>query len=94
MSPPAGEIGRHTPVMQQYLRIKAEFPDKLLFYQMGDFYELFFDDARRANELLDISLTARGQANGQPIPMAGVPVHSAEGYLARLLREGRLGRDL
>ena len=88
MSPPAGEIGRHTPVMQQYLRIKAEFPDKLLFYQMGDFYELFFDDARRANELLDISLTARGRTNGQPIPMAGVPAHSAEGYLARLLRKG------
>ena len=88
MSPPAGEIGRHTPVMQQYLRIKAEFPDKLLFYQMGDFYELFFDDARRANELLDISLTSRGQTNGRPIPMAGVPVHSAEGYLARLLRQG------
>ena len=88
MSPPAGEIGRHTPVMQQYLRIKAEFPDKLLFYQMGDFYELFFDDARRAHELLGISLTARGQAGGQPIPMAGVPAHSAEGYLARLLREG------
>ena len=88
MSPPAGEIGRHTPVMQQYLRIKAEFPDKLLFYQMGDFYELFFDDARRANELLDISLTTRGRANGQPIPMAGVPAHSAEGYLARLLKRG------
>ena len=88
MSPPAGEIGRHTPVMQQYLRIKAEFPDKLLFYQMGDFYELFFDDARRAHELLDISLTARGKTNGQPIPMAGVPAHSAEGYLARLLRKG------
>ena len=88
MSPPAGEIRRHTPVMQQYLRIKAEFPDKLLFYQMGDFYELFFDDARRAHELLGISLTARGQTNGQPIPMAGVPAHSAEGYLARLLRKG------
>ena len=88
MAPSAGEIGRHTPVMQQYLRIKAEFPDKLLFYQMGDFYELFFDDARRANELLDISLTARGQSNGRPIPMAGVPAHSAEGYLARLLRQG------
>ena len=88
MSPPAGEIGRHTPVMQQYLRIKAEFPDKLLFYQMGDFYELFFDDARRAHELLGISLTARGQTNGRPIPMAGVPAHSAEGYLARLLRKG------
>ena len=88
MSPPAGEIGRHTPVMQQYLRVKAEFPDKLLFYQMGDFYELFFDDARRANELLDISLTSRGRTNGRPIPMAGVPAHSAEGYLARLLRQG------
>ena len=88
MSPPVGEIGQHTPVMQQYLRIKAEFPDKLLFYQMGDFYELFFDDARRAHELLDISLTARGQSNGQPIPMAGMPAHSAEGYLARLLRKG------
>ena len=88
MSPPAGEIGRHTPVMQQYLRIKAEFPDKLLFYQMGDFYELFFDDARRAHELLGISLTARGQTNGQPIPMAGVPAQSAEGYLARLVRQG------
>ena len=88
MSPPAGEIGRHTPVMQQYLRIKAEFPDSLLFYQMGDFYELFFDDARRANELLDISLTSRGRANDQPIPMAGVPAQSAEGYLARLLRKG------
>ena len=84
---PVGEIGRYTPVMQQYLRIKAEFPDKLLFYQMGDFYELFFDDARRASELLDISLTSRGQTNGQPIPMAGVPAHSAEGYLARLLRK-------
>ena len=88
MSPPAGEIGRHTPVMQQYLRVKAEFPDKLLFYQMGDFYELFFDDARRAHELLDISLTSRGRTNGRPIPMAGVPAHAAEGYLARLLRQG------
>ena len=88
MSPPAGEIGRHTPVMQQYLRIKAEVPDKLLFYRMGDFYELFFDDARRASELLDISLTARGRTNGKPIPMAGVPAHSAEVYLARLLRKG------
>ena len=88
MSPSAGEIGQHTPVMQQYLRIKAEFPDKLLFYQMGDFYELFFDDARRAHELLGISLTARGQTDGQPIPMAGVPAQSAEGYLVRLLRQG------
>src|SRR5690554_3343398 len=78
----------HTPMMQQYLRIKAEFSDTLLFYRMGDFYELFFDDAKRAAELLDITLTARGQSNGQPIAMAGVPYHSAEGYIARLVRMG------
>ena len=74
--------------MQQYLRIKAEHPDILLFYRMGDFYELFFDDAREAAKLLDITLTARGQANGSPIPMAGVPYHAADNYLARLLRKG------
>jgi len=78
----------HTPVMQQYLRIKAQYPDVLLFYRMGDFYELFYDDARRAAALLDITLTARGQSAGQPIPMAGVPVHSVETYLARLVRRG------
>jgi DNA mismatch repair protein MutS len=78
----------HTPVMQQYLRIKSQHPDTLLFYRMGDFYELFFDDARRAAKLLDITLTARGQSQGQPIPMAGVPVHAAEAYLARLVRRG------
>ena len=78
----------HTPVMQQYLRIKSQHPDTLLFYRMGDFYELFFDDARRAATLLDITLTARGQSGGQPIPMAGVPVHAAEAYLARLVRRG------
>jgi DNA mismatch repair protein MutS len=78
----------HTPVMQQYLRIKAEYPDTLLFYRMGDFYELFFDDARRAAGLLDIALTARGQSAGTPIAMAGVPVHSVDGYLAKLLRRG------
>jgi DNA mismatch repair protein MutS len=78
----------HTPVMQQYLRIKSQHPDSLLFYRMGDFYELFFDDARRAAKLLDITLTARGQSGGQPIPMAGVPVHAAEAYLARLVRRG------
>ena len=61
--------GQHTPMMQQYLRIKAEHPDTLLFYRMGDFYELFFDDARKAAKLLDITLTARGQSGGQPIPM-------------------------
>jgi DNA mismatch repair protein MutS len=74
--------------MQQYLRIKSRHPDVLLFYRMGDFYELFFDDARRAATLLDITLTTRGQSAGQPIPMAGVPFHSVEGYLARLVRKG------
>jgi DNA mismatch repair protein MutS len=78
----------HTPVMQQYLRLKAQHPDALLFYRMGDFYELFYDDAKRAARLLDITLTARGQSAGQPIPMAGVPYHSAESYIARLVRRG------
>jgi DNA mismatch repair protein MutS len=78
----------HTPVMQQYLRLKAQHPDALLFYRMGDFYELFYDDAKRAARLLDITLTARGQSAGQPIPMAGVPYHSAENYIARLVRRG------
>jgi DNA mismatch repair protein MutS len=78
----------HTPVIQQYLRLKAQYPDVLLFYRMGDFYELFFDDAKRAARLLDITLTARGQSGGQPIPMAGVPYHSAENYLSRLVRRG------
>lgn len=79
----------HTPMMRQYLGIKSEFPDILLFYRMGDFYELFFDDAREAANLLDITLTARGRSAGQPIPMAGVPFHSVDGYLARLARMGR-----
>src|SRR3989454_288117 len=79
---------QHTPMMQQYLRIKSQHPDILLFYRMGDFYELFFDVARRAASLLDITLTARGQSAGQPIPMAGVPFHSVESYLARLVRKG------
>ena len=82
------DLSRHTPVMQQYLRLKAEHPDCLLFYRMGDFYELFFDDARRAAALLDIALTRRGQTAGEPIPMAGVPAHAVDGYLARLLRQG------
>jgi DNA mismatch repair protein MutS len=81
-------LTQHTPVMQQYLRIKGQYPDVLLFYRMGDFYELFYDDARRAASLLDITLTARGQSAGQPIPMAGVPFHSVESYLARLVRKG------
>jgi DNA mismatch repair protein MutS len=75
-------------MMQQYLRIKAEHPHEFLFYRMGDFYELFYDDAKRAADLLDISLTARGKSGGEPIPMAGVPFHSAEGYVARLVRLG------
>ncbi len=78
----------HTPMMQQFLRIKAEHPEMLLFYRMGDFYELFYDDAKRAARLLDITLTQRGKSAGQPIPMAGVPYHAAEGYLAKLVRQG------
>jgi len=75
-------------MMQQYLRIKAEHPAELLFYRMGDFYELFYEDAQRAAELLDITLTSRGRSAGQPIPMCGVPYHSADGYLARLVQQG------
>lgn len=82
------QLARHTPVMQQYLRIKAEYPDMLLFYRMGDFYELFYDDAEKAARLLDITLTKRGQSAGQPIPMAGVPYHAAESYLSRLVKQG------
>jgi len=78
----------HTPMMQQYMRIKNEYPDMLVFYRMGDFYELFYDDAKRAASLLDITLTSRGKSGGNPIPMAGVPYHAAEGYLARLVRRG------
>jgi DNA mismatch repair protein MutS len=78
----------HTPMMQQYLKIKAEHPNEIVFYRMGDFYELFFDDAKRASELLDITLTARGKSGGKPIPMCGVPHHAAEGYLAKLVKGG------
>jgi DNA mismatch repair protein MutS len=78
----------HTPMMQQYLRIKAQHPDMLLFYRMGDFYELFHDDATHAAKLLDITLTQRGASNGSPIKMAGVPYHAAEQYLARLVKLG------
>jgi DNA mismatch repair protein MutS len=82
------EVEKHSPMIQQYLRIKAEHPDGLLFYRMGDFYEMFFEDAERAARLLDITLTKRGTSNGVPIPMAGVPYHAAEQYLARLVRMG------
>ncbi|MDR0481288.1 MAG: DNA mismatch repair protein MutS, partial [Gallionellaceae bacterium] len=78
----------HTPMMQQYLRLKAQHQDMLLFYRMGDFYELFFDDAVRVAKLLDITLTQRGTSNGQPIKMAGVPYHAVEQYLARLVKLG------
>ncbi|MFK7816212.1 MAG: DNA mismatch repair protein MutS [Gammaproteobacteria bacterium] len=79
---------KHTPMMQQYLRIKAEYPDMLLFYRMGDFFELFFEDARRASKLLDLTLTSRNKNSADEIPMAGVPVHATEGYLAKLLKRG------
>ena len=79
---------QHTPMMQQYLRIKADHPDMLLFYRMGDFYELFFGDAEKAARLLDITLTARGSSAGEPIKMAGVPYHAAEQYLAKLVKLG------
>ena len=83
------DLSQHTPMMQQYLRIKSEHPDILLFYRMGDFYELFYEDAKRAAELLDISLTARGKSGGNAIPMAGVPYHAVENYLARLVKMGQ-----
>src|SRR5437868_12839665 len=87
---PKSEVSQasHTPMMTQYLRIKAEHPDGLLFYRMGDFYEMFYDDAQRAARLLDITLTARGQSNGAPIPMAGIPFHAVDQYLAKLVKVG------
>jgi len=88
MTRAAATSPQHTPMMRQYLAIKAEHPDTLVFYRMGDFYELFYDDARRAAQLLDITLTKRGQSAGEDIPMAGVPVHACENYLGRLVRQG------
>lgn len=82
------DFSTHTPMMQQYLRLKAQHPEILLFYRMGDFYELFYDDAKRASQLLDISLTKRGASAGEPIPMAGVPYHAVENYLAKLVQLG------
>ena len=78
----------HTPMMQQYWDLKSQYPDQLLFYRLGDFYELFYDDAKKAARLLDITLTQRGQSAGQPIPMAGIPYHAAENYLAKLVKQG------
>ncbi|MFK4049723.1 DNA mismatch repair protein MutS [Acinetobacter venetianus] len=83
------DLSSLTPMMQQYTTVKMDYPHALLFYRMGDFYELFFDDAHQAAKLLGITLTHRGKANGEPIPMAGVPYHAAEGYLARLVKAGR-----
>jgi DNA mismatch repair protein MutS len=82
------DLLEHTPVIRQYLGFKARHPDKLLFFRMGDFYELFYEDARRAARLLDIALTRRGQSAGEPVPMAGVPVHAVDHYLAKLIRAG------
>ena len=82
------EAGKHTPMMAQYLAIKADHPDTLVFYRMGDFYELFYSDAEKASRLLDITLTRRGNSAGEPVVMAGVPFHSVEGYLARLIKQG------
>ncbi|MDP4733967.1 MAG: DNA mismatch repair protein MutS, partial [Limnohabitans sp.] len=87
-APSPADYAGHTPMMAQYLGIKAAFPDTLVFYRMGDFYELFFDDAEKAAGLLDITLTRRGQSAGQPVLMAGVPFHSVETYLARLIKLG------
>jgi DNA mismatch repair protein MutS len=87
-SPERAPLAAHTPMMQQYLRVKADHPDKLVFYRMGDFYELFYADAERAARLLDITLTTRGASAGAPIPMAGVPFHAVEQHLARLMKAG------
>jgi DNA mismatch repair protein MutS len=84
----APDFSAHTPMMAQYLGLKADFPDTLLLYRMGDFYEVFYDDARKCNALLDITLTQRGQSAGQPVVMAGVPVHALESYLAKLIKLG------
>jgi len=87
-APERSSLDNHTPMMRQYLGIKADHPDTLLFYRMGDFYELFFEDAEKASRLLGITLTQRGASNGNPIKMAGVPFHSADQYLAKLVKLG------
>lgn len=83
------DLSAHTPMMQQYLRIKQEYPDTLVLYRMGDFYELFYEDAHRGAKLLGISVTTRGKSAGQAIPMAGVPVHALENYVAKLIQQGQ-----
>src|SRR5690625_4222600 len=82
------DYSAYTPMIQQYLRLKADHPHQLMFYRMGDFYELFFDDAEKAAELLDITLTARGKGTEHPVPMAGIPYHAAENYISRLIKLG------
>jgi len=82
------DLVQHTPLMRQYFAAKSEYPDTLVLFRMGDFYELFYDDARKAARLLDITLTQRGASAGAPIPMAGVPCHAVEGYLAKLIKLG------
>ncbi|WP_313740858.1 DNA mismatch repair protein MutS [Pseudomonas sp.] len=82
------DLAAHTPMMQQYWKLKNQHPDQLMFYRMGDFYEIFYEDAKKAAKLLDITLTARGQSAGQSIPMCGIPFHAAEGYLAKLVKLG------
>src|SRR5450830_1017090 len=84
----SNDAEKHTPMMQQYLRIKADYPTTLVFYRMGDFYELFFDDAEKASRLMGITLTQRGSSNGTPIKMAGIPFHSADQYLGKLIKLG------
>ena len=91
---PAPDPTKPTPMMAQYLDIKAGYPDALLFYRMGDFYELFFDDAVAAAAALDITLTHRGKHLGEAVPMCGVPFHASEGYLQRLIRAGFQSGDL
>jgi DNA mismatch repair protein MutS len=87
-SPAVSKQTSHTPLMQQYLRIKADHPDIILLFRMGDFYEVFYEDARRVAKLLDITLTSRGTSAGAPIPMAGIPYHALDGYLVKLIRKG------
>lgn len=88
MNKEISDLSKHTPMMQQYWKLKNQHPDQLMFYRMGDFYEIFYEDAKKAAKLLDITLTARGQSAGQSIPMCGIPFHSLEGYLAKLVKLG------
>lgn len=88
MTATTSSLSNHTPMMQQYFKIKREHQNELVFYRMGDFYEMFYDDAKTAANILDITLTARGKSDGDPIPMAGIPFHAAENYIARLVRSG------